>query len=414
MMENISIDLLDLFFILGGLLAGILGATLFFNRTITGLERQNAELTAQVKHEKAALERTTAELDNRFKLTAQEALQASAKQFLDMAQERLKAAQSDSAHDLDKRQKAIDTLVGPMKEQLEGLNKSLDHIKGTDEALRADLKILSSETARLVGALRDPSAQGVWGEYILENLLEKSGLIKGVHYKTQVSFEGEQGRQRPDAVIEMQDGFHIIIDAKAPVNEFVQRLSEEKMSEDEQTALMQNLARQVKGHVQKLGAKGYWESLDSPDFTVLFLPSEHIYSLALRAEPDLVNYASERNIIVASPTLLMSLLRVVGMSWRQVELAKNASEISALGGELYKRLLTFTGHIEKIGKNLQTAMNGYDSAVGSLEKSVLPSARKMHELQGKTTHDLPVLDPVERQPRHLSLTEDDEAEKKRA
>lgn len=398
-------------FLLAGLVFGALITALIFQRRLNHVEKQNTELTAQIKHEKASLERTTAELDNRFKLTAQEALQKSSEQFLQLAESKLKASQSDSDHDLDKRQKAIDALVKPVQEQLAGLGKAVEQIKGTDEALRMDLRALSSETAKLVGALRDPNAQGLWGEYILEGLLEKSGLMKGIHYETQVHLD--DGRKRPDAVIQMQNGFHIIIDAKAPINEFTQRLSETLSQEDEK-AVMQGLAKQVKSHVQKLGSKGYWENLESPDFTVLFLPSEHLYSLALRAEPALIEYAAERNIIIASPTLLMSLLRVVGMSWRQAELAKNAGEISELGGELYKRLLTFTTHIEKVGKNLQTAMNGYDAAIGSLEKSVLPSARKMHELQGKNPSDLPEIEAIERTPRILSLTEEDEQAKKLA
>lgn len=404
-------------FLGGGALAGLLGggllATLLYFSRITRLERQNAELNVQIKSERVAFETLNAEMNNRFRVSAQEALEKSGAAFLQLAQEKLKAAQADTAHDLDKRQKAIDTLVKPVQEQLNELAKSLQAAKGTDEELRKDLKSLSSETARLVGALRDPSAQGRWGEYILEGLLEKSGLLKGVHYHTQISVMGENGRQRPDAVIDMQDGFKIIIDSKAPINEFVQRLSD-TLSEDEYNAIMLGIARQVKAHVKALGSKGYWETMDSPDFTVLFLPSEQIYSLALRADPSLTDYAAEQNIIIASPTLLMSLVRVVGMSWRQVELAKNAQEISALGGELYKRLLTFTDHIGKVGKGLQNAMSGYDAAVGSLEKSVLPSARKMHELQGKTSDELGELAPVERAPRLVSLTEEDEKEKRRA
>ncbi|TVQ83384.1 MAG: DNA recombination protein RmuC, partial [Micavibrio sp.] len=201
--------------------------------------------------------------------------------------------------------------------------------------------------------------------------------------------------------------------AKAPINELTQRLSE-TLSEEEYQNLMSAMARQVRSHVQALGKKGYWENLDSPDFTVLFLPSEQVYSLALRADPTLVDYANSHHIIIASPTLLMSLLRVVAMSWRQVELARNAQDISALGGELYKRLLVFTDHMGKIGKNIQSAMNGYDSAVGSLEKSVLPAARKMQELQGKATDKLEDLNPIERTPRMLSLSEEDEREKRRA
>ncbi|MFP4313126.1 MAG: DNA recombination protein RmuC [Alphaproteobacteria bacterium] len=410
MLEQVNIEIL---YAIGGLLAGLFMATLYFFGRVTKLERQNAELTAQIKSQAASFEAINAEMNNRFKLSAQEALRASSEQFLQLAQEKLKIAQNDGAHDLEKRQKAIETLVKPIQEQLDGLGKAVQQTKGTDEELRKELKFLTTETAKLVGALRDPSAQGQWGEYILEGLLEKSGLMKGIHYETQVSFETENGRVRPDAVINMQDGFNIIIDAKAPINEFTQRLGSD-LNEDQYNEVMRGIARQVKSHVQALGKKGYWENLESPDFTVLFLPSEHIYSLALRADPTLVDYATAQNIIIASPTLLMSLLRVVGMSWRQVELAKNAQEISELGGELYKRLLKFTDHIGKVGKNLQNAMNGYDSAIGSLEKSVLPSARKMHELQGKQSDDLQKLDAIERNPRLVSLTEEDEAEKKRA
>lgn len=397
-------------FVLGGLVIGII-----FLLSRQKLLTQNAELKAQMREREIAYNKASADMDARFKLTANQALQQNNEQFLALAQEKLKAAQKDSSHDLEKRQNAIGEMIKPVHKNLEDLSKALEQVKGTDNALREDLQNLNRETAKLVGALRDPAAQGRWGEYILEGLLDKSGLIKGVHYETQVSMQTDQGRQRPDAVINMQDGFNIIIDAKAPINQFADRLAED-ISEDEYNTLMQNLSRQVKSHVQDLGKKGYWENVESPDFTVLFLPSEHLYSLALRADPQLVEFAASRNIIIASPTLLMSLLRVVGMSWRQVELAQNAQEISERGIELYKRLLAFTGHIEKVGKNLQTAMKGYDSAIGSLQSSVLPAARKFKELQGNsnTTDDLPDLDGIEQTPRLMTLTSEDEQEKKRA
>ena len=397
-------------FILGGLIIGLV-----FILTRQKLITQNAELKAQMREREVAYNKASVDMDARFKLTANAALQQNNEQFLALAQERLKAAQSDSSHDLEKRQNAIGEMIKPVHKNLEDLAKALEQVKGTDNALREDLQNLNRETAKLVGALRDPAAQGRWGEYILEGILDKSGLMKGVHYETQISMQGEQGRQRPDAIINMQDGFNIIIDAKAPINKFADRLSED-INEEEYKTLMQNLSKQVKSHVQALSKKGYWENVESPDFTVLFLPSEHLYSLALRADPNLVEYAAAQNIIIASPTLLMSLLRVVGMSWRQVELAKNAHEISERGAELYKRLLAFTGHIEKVGKNLQTAMKGYDAAVGSLQASVLPAARKFKELQGtnNSAGELPQFDTIEETPRHLTLTAEDEQEKKRA
>lgn len=369
-------------------------------------------LEAQLRAEKDVWARAQETLDQRFKATAQDALSVSQEQFLRLAQERLRGAQAEGAHDLEKRHKAIETLVTPVQEQLKALSGAIEQVKGTDQALRADVHALSRETAKLVGALRDPSAQGVWGEFILEGVLDKSGLMKGVHYETQVSLDTPQGRQRPDAVIKMQDGVHIIVDAKAPLNEFTQRLSE-SLSEAEQHQMMQALARQVREHVKRLGAKTYWEHMESVDFTVMFLPSEHLYSMALRADPGLVDYAVQQNVIIASPTLLMSLLRVVHMNWRQVELAANAREISALGADLYKRFLKFTEHFEKVGKGLQAAMGGYDSALGSLERQVIPAARKFKELQGGA-EALPELAAVEAAPRRLSLTPEDEQERKRA
>lgn len=409
---------MDFSFALYAVLAASSGAGLTYimqSKKILQLEREKAELTAQLQAEKQALNRAGEELDNRFKATAAQIMQQSNEQFLQLAQERLKGAQGDAAHDLDKRQKAIDEMVKPVQEHLKTMAAALEQVKGTDQSLKEQVQHLNRETARLVGALRDPSAQGVWGEFVLEGLLEKSGLIKGLHYKTQVSHETENGRQRPDAVIEMQDGFNIIVDAKAPINEFAQRLSED-LSEQDYNDIMARLAAQVRDHVKKLGGKNYWENIESPDFTVLFLPSEHTYSIALRADPTLVEFAAGKNVIIASPTLLMSLLRVVGMSWRQVELAQNAQEISDLGYDMYKRFLKFTDHLEKVGKGLQTAINGYDAALGSLERQVLPAARKFKDLQGAKVgmDDIPERKGIEAMPRNLNLTAEDEQEKQRA
>lgn len=379
------------------------------------LERENAALRQQITAKEDALAQAGEALDARFRATAQEALAKTTEQFMHLAQEKLRHAQSDSAHELDKRQRAIDDMVKPVKEQLAAMNAALEQVKGTDQSLRDELQTLNRETARLVGALRDPAAQGRWGEYILEGLLDKSGLIKGIHYETQVSMESATGRQRPDAIIRMQDGFNIIVDAKAPLNEFSQKLGQD-MNEDEYNAVIGNLARQVREHIKALGKKDYWENIDSPDFTVMFMPSEHLYALALRADPDIVDFAAKQNIIIASPTLLMSLIRVVGMSWRQVELAQNAKEISERGYDLYKRLLTFTNHIEKVGKNISAALRGYNDAVGSLERSVLPAARKFKDLQGSTgtTPELTVIVQEEESARVLMLSGEDEEEKQRA
>jgi DNA recombination protein RmuC len=403
-LSDIMIEAIEIEWIYAGagFAAGAFLTVIAFLRTIT----ENAKLKAQNEAQHQAFENASSTLDLRFKATAQEALNTSAQQFLQLAQEKLSAAQKDGAHDLEKRQKAIDDLVKPMQENLKSLAGALEQVKGTDKALRDDLQNLSKETAKLVGALRDPAAQGRWGEYILEGLLEKSGLIKGQHYQMQVSLNTSEGRQRPDAVIDIRDGFKIIIDAKAPINEFTQRLSED-LSEDQYKELMVALARQVKSHIQKLGQKNYWENLDSPDFTVLFLPSEHLFSMALRADPGLLDLAAKNNIIVASPTLLMSLLRVVGMSWRQSELAKNAQDISALGSELYDRIFTFAGHMDTVGKGLERALGGYNKAVSSLETRVLVTARKLQEKHAAPADKIiEAPGQIDHAPRVLSISSD--------
>ncbi len=353
------------------------------------------------------------QMQDRFKLTAQEAVQQAHESFLKLAQERLGNAQKDGAYELERRQKAIEEMVKPVHENLKALSGAVDQSKGMYQALHEDLKNLGKETSKLAGALRNPAARGNWGEGILVRLLENSGLIKNVHYTLQTTLQGEEGRLRPDAIINLPESLHIVIDAKAPINDFIRDLDED-MDEGGYKNLQTGLAQAVKGHIQQLSKRAYWEQLNSPDFVVLFLPSEHLFSAAIQADPSLLDLAADKKIVLASPILTMSLLRVVGMSWRQIELAQNAQEISAQGSELYKRLLTFTSHIEKVGKNLQNAMSGYDAAIGSLEKSVLPAARKMNELQGHSGDALPSFDAVERQPRLLSLSAEDEEQKKRA
>lgn len=368
---------------------------------MAGLSRKKAVLEAQLDAERAALE-------GHFQGLAQAALKNNAENFLTLAQEKLKQAQAAGAHDLDKRSDAIASMVKPVEKYLEQLKGAVDQLHGTDKAIREDLKSLQGETAKLSGALRNPAAQGKWGEFVLERLLDKANMIKGVHYETQVVMEGADGsRQRPDVVIRMQDGFNVVIDAKAPITDFVNQVDEE-MSESTRMEMARSLARAVRSHIKALGARGYWENLDSPDFVVLFLPSEHLFSTALMADPNLVDYAAENKVVVASPTLIMSLLRVVALSWRQAEMAKNAQEISRLGGELFDRVSTFKGHLEKVGKGLEGALGAYNKAVGTIDTRVLVSARKLKELQGGQADDMDTPPMIETSVRPLSATQEDD------
>jgi DNA recombination protein RmuC len=383
-----------------GAFAGLLLAVAFFASKISALK---SKLTQQGA--------AKTDMENAFSAAAMEALNKSGEHFLRLAKEKLEAERSASSHEIDRRHKAISELVDPVRDHLKRLNESVEQIKGTDKALRDDLLNLRHETARLTGALRDPAARGKWGEFILERLLDKSGLIKGLHYESQVTLDADGGRLRPDFIIRLQDSFSIVVDAKAPINEFAERLTEQ-MDEATQRDLLDKLARQVREHVRKLGSKAYWENLDSPDFVVMFLPSEALFSAAVRADPELIDFAGDQRIVIVSPTLMMSLLRVVHLSWRQVELARNAQDISAQGAELYKRLTVFAGHVEKVGKGLESAISGYNNAIGSLERNVLPQAWRMKDLGVQTGgKELAELQPIEQTARVLSLpTRTDEGE----
>ncbi len=395
-LSEITLDPLSL---IVGAAAGFLCACLLSLGWVMVQVKKRAELEARVMAEKSAM-------DDHFRVLAQQALQTNSEQFLFMAQEKLKSAQGDVRHDLDKRTQSISDMVKPVESVLSQLKSAVDQLQGTGTTIRQDMQALAKETARLTGALKNPAAQGKWGEFVLERLLDKANLIKGIHYETQVSLPGEEGaRARPDAVISLSDGFHIIVDAKAPISEFIVRLDDD-LSESDRADIHMNMARTVRQHVKALSARGYHQKMASPDFVVLFLPSEQVFSAALMADPHLVDYAAEHQVVIASPTLMLSLLRVVGLSWRQVELAKNAQDISRLGGELFERMTSFTTHMAKIGKGLEGALGFYNKAVGVLESRVLVSARKLKDLQVSVTSadiESPVM--IDTAPRSLTLPE---------
>lgn len=392
---------IDVFSLISGAVCGALAVLLAAFWPSLRLIRQKAELAARLGSEQDSRERLQAE----FRLLAQSALKENQEQFLVLAGERLQSLQKDGAHDLDKRQSAIAEMVKPLQKNLEILGSTVEQIKGTDQALKEELKSLTRETARLSGALRDPTAQGRWGEYILEGVMEHSGLIKGVHYVTQETMTSTG--HRPDAIINLGDGLKIVVDAKTPLNEFTSMLGQ-NLNEEDADRIMKDLAGQVRSHINALSKKNYWESVDAEtvDFTVLFLPSEPLFSMALRGDPALADLAASRNVILASPTLMMALLRVVRMGWRQVDLASNARAISEQGSVLYQRLVTFADHLAKVGKGLSGAIDGYNNAVGSLDRMVFPATRKLQELGvedgGKKLAALNVIEDV---PRRLTASE---------
>ncbi len=321
--------------------------------------------------------------------------------------------------DLQNREKSIATLVSPVKEALQGVEGKLRELEkarvGAYEVLKHQVsdmvlsqKELRLETANLVKALRAPAVRGRWGEMQLRRVVEMAGLSAHCDFIEQVSLDSEEGRLRPDMIVNLPGGQHIVIDAKAPLAAYLESLE----ATDDATRIqkLRDHARQVRNHITALSSRTYWDKLPintSPEFVVLFLPGETFFSAALEHDPSLIEMGVEKQVIITTPSTLIAMLHVIAYGWRQEKLAENAQEISVLGKELYKRVADMGGHMSKLGRDLGLAVKSYNNTVGSLERRVLPSARKFKELETTSSKDeiaeLQQIDLTTREPQAQEL-----------
>ena len=264
---------------------------------------------------------------------------------------------------------------------------------------------LRTETSQLVAALRAPQVRGRWGEHQLRRIVEAAGMLEHCDFTEQATAQTDAGRIRPDLLVRLSGGRHVVVDAKAPFEAYLAA-----MEDRDERARAEHLtahAKALRAHVDALSAKAYWEGFSStPEFVVLFMPADPFLDAALQHDPSLLEHAFRHDVVLATPATLVALLRTIAYAWRQEALAANALHVHTLGRELYNRIATIGDHMTKLGTSLQGAVGAYNRAVGSLESRVLVSARKLADL-GVSADSLPELPQIEVAPRQLQAPEFD-------
>jgi DNA recombination protein RmuC len=362
----------------------------------------------------ALLERSEASLKESFQALAAQQLEVNSKQFLDLAAATFRTQTTQAEGDLAKREQAVAALVGPIREELAKIDAQARDLESKREGAYRQLleqvtqvqrssDQLRTETAALVTALRKPQARGRWGELQLRRAVELAGMLERCDFDEQVTVAGVDGSVRPDLVVHLPGGRHVVVDSKCPLDGFLETVD----CADEatlRTALTRH-ARHVRSHIDALAKKAYAAKVDdTPGFVVLFLPGEALLSAALDGAPDLLEYGAERSVIVATPTTLIALLRSVAFGWRQESLARDARDIAALGREVYERLSTMGGHFAGLGRSLKSAVDSYNKTVGSMETRVMVSARKLADYR-VSDDELTTAAQVDVAPRHLERPE---------
>lgn len=327
---------------------------------------------------------------DQFRALAAEALERSSAQLLGMAEQRLLRANDAGAAALSRREEAVRTLVEPIGRTLEQVQRALAEAERAraagDAAVEAEVRgmreaseLLRSQTAELVTALRSSHVRGAWGELQLRRVVEAAGMLRHVDFVEQDRVRTDDGVRRPDLVVHLAGGKRVVVDAKVA---FLAYLEAQQTNEPAVRAeRLAAHARHVRAHVDDLAGKAYWEQVaPAPEFVVMFVPAEAFLAAALEADPALLEYAVARNVVLATPMTLVALLRTVAYAWRQEALAENAQRVLDLGRELHARLVTLSGHVAKLGRQIQGTADAYNSAVASLETRVLVSARRFVDL----------------------------------
>jgi DNA recombination protein RmuC len=402
----------------GGLFIGALVAWLAARpeqtRLHAALENDRALHAAKL----AAYQDAEAVFRDAFRALSDDALKSNNQAFLDLAETRLRDARTAATADIDDRKKAIENLLAPMAKTLGDVDREIKESELRRARTGAELmqavalldtagQDLRAQTVRLVDALKRPGVRGRWGELQLKRVVELSGMVQYCDFVEQptVSASDDDRRMRPDVIVRLPGGKHIVIDAKAPLDAYLRAL--DAPDETSRQALLAEHARQVRTHLSQLAAKGYAAHVKpGPDFVVMFLPGEMFFSAALEQDPELIEFGVEQHVVPASPTTLIALLRAVAYGWQQQAMEENARTIGDLGRQLYEAVRALGGHFDTLGTRLKSSLDAYNQAVGSLEGNVLVKARKFKDLQAPSAlEDIKTLEPVDRVPRMLQAAE---------
>jgi DNA recombination protein RmuC len=401
-----------------GIVAAAVVGWLLGRASLNGLHSELAKERAVHAERLKTYADAEARMRETFQSMSADALRSNNQAFLTLAESRLREARVEATADIDARKKAIDDLVSPLSKVIEQVDRELKDSERrrveTSSALLQRLSALDtmgrdlrSETARLIDALKRPGVRGRWGELQLKRVVELAGMIEHCDFDEQQTLTSTNGdrRMRPDVVINLPGGKHVVVDAKVPLDAYLKAL--EAPDEGTRQALLADHARQVRTHLTQLAAKDYAAHIpSSPEFVVMFLPGEMFFSAALEQDASLIEFGVELRVIPASPTTLIALLRAVAYGWQQEAMEENARKISELGRGLYDAVRVLGAHFDTLGTRLKSSLEAYNQAVGSLEGNVLVKARRFKELQATTGADeIKALEPIDRVPRMLQASE---------
>lgn len=360
--------------------------------TRTRLEERDRQLEAAQEHLPEQMEAISAKVLDRTSKQMAERLEQQRKAEDERARAEIKNVVSPVSQTLKQVQEQVKSLE---EQRIKSQGEMGEQIKNLKEGVVR----LASDASDLTAALKSPSGSGSWGELQLQNVIELAGMLEYCDFLTQETIQGDQGQQRPDVIVSMPGEKIVVIDAKAPMDAFL--AAQAAKDEEERKGHLDRHAEKVKGHVTTLRTRNYQAQFDrTPDLVVMFVPSEGIYQAALSANPELLEFGLSENVLIATPTTLIALLKAIHYGWRQEQIARSAEDIARIGKEIHKRVITFSEHLRKVGKQLGSASKSYNDAIGSYEGMLVPKLREIEQAgaeSGKAIEQIPTVDTVARE-----------------